>query len=103
MRQGENVLYSRMGGTIRLVRLASADDHRACGETPIRKSDRQRIADQCRAVFRFDGVGTDDDPRDDGRDRIADVGYIRADRGFAEVSEAFAAIGAEWAKPKVQP
>jgi hypothetical protein len=86
------MIYSRFGGTVRIVRLATEADHRACGETPIRKADRQRIADNCRVVFRFDGDGAPENPRDDGKDRVADVSYLRADNGWKEMSDAIAAI-----------
>lgn len=86
------MIYSRFGGRIRICRLATEADHRAAGEVPIRKVDRQRIADRCRVVFRFAGDGTPENPADDGRDRVADVSFLRADGGFAEIDDAIGSL-----------
>lgn len=78
---------------IRLVRYATVRDHRACGEVPIRASDYIRIQDGCRFVFRYCGDGTSDNPFDDGQDRIADVAFLRADGGWAEIQDAIQKLG----------
>lgn len=86
------MIYSRFGGRIRILAIANEAHHRAAGEVPIRKSDRERIAAGLRVVFAFDGDGSEQHPKDDGTMRVADVAFLRADGGYGEIEDAILAV-----------
>lgn len=97
------MIYSRWGGRVRLVRFATAADHKTACEWPMDRHDRQRMADGCRVVFAYDGDGTPENPKDDGKIRVADTGYLRADGGLTEILDAVRVLRNVAPMPQASP
>jgi hypothetical protein len=81
------MVYGRMGGTVRLTRMATPADAKLDNRKPDAQ-DRERCEIGYLMVGRF--------VREDGtesEDRLFDLAYLRADGGWKEIKEAARAAG----------
>lgn len=79
-------IYSRFGGKVTPVRLATVADVKAYENRKPDKQDRDRTSEGWRAIFKYE---------DTGKEFLADAAYLRADEGFAEIANAFRAMGSD--------
>lgn len=77
------VIYGRWGSEVTIVRVGTESDVRDLDNRKPDAHDRQRIADGCYLVTKS---------ADDGRERLHDVAYLRADDGIREIMDAVRAL-----------
>lgn len=76
------MIFSRFGAEVEIVRVGSAEDVEKLDRRKPDAHDFERIANDCYLVVRT---------KDDGKERVSDVAYLRADGGLREIMDAVAA------------
>lgn len=94
-------IYSGFGEKVVPVRLATLEDVKKFEGRKPDKQDRERTKEGWRAVFKYVQPDADEQGRRSrhpgeeciDKEFLADAAFLRADGGFAEIHDAFKALG----------